>query len=102
VLDPDAVVRADRQAVSMGASAYFQHDLEGGVRGSRAVAETFKGRAEHAQSALVNGEAGAVWAVAGGPRVVFAFTIQHGKIVQIDLIADPGRLRQLDLVVLGG
>ena len=102
VLDPDVVVRADSVAVRMGASAYFQHDLEGGVRGSRAVAETFKGKAEGAQLALVNGEAGAVWARGGGPRVVFAFTITRGKIVQIDLLADPERVRQLDVVVLGG
>jgi len=102
VLDPDVVVRADSVAVGMGASVYFQHDLQGGVRGSRAVAETFKGKAEGAQLALVNGKAGAVWARPGGPRVVFAFTITRGKIVQIDLLADPERLHQLDLVVLGG
>ena len=102
VLDPDVVVRADSVAVRMGASAYFQHDLEGGVRGSRAVAETFKGRAQAARLALVNGDAGAVWSVGGGPRVVFEFTITRGKIVQIDLLADPERLLQLDVVVLGG
>jgi RNA polymerase sigma-70 factor (ECF subfamily) len=49
---------------------------------------------------LGNGAAGAVWAPGGQPRVVFDFTITHGKIVAIDLIADPARLRQLDLAVL--
>jgi RNA polymerase sigma-70 factor, ECF subfamily len=34
--------------------------------------------------------------------VVFAFTITSGKIVEIKLLADPERLRQLDLTVLGG
>jgi hypothetical protein len=29
-----------------------------------------------------------------------SFTITRGKIVQIDVIADPARLRQLDLAVL--
>jgi RNA polymerase sigma-70 factor (ECF subfamily) len=31
---------------------------------------------------------------------VFAFTIAGGRIVEIDLLADPARLRQLDLAVL--
>jgi RNA polymerase sigma-70 factor (ECF subfamily) len=49
---------------------------------------------------LVNGTAGAVWAPAGRPRVAFAFTIRRGKIVEINLIADPERLGQLDLAIL--
>jgi hypothetical protein len=52
------------------------------------------------QPALVNGTVGAVWASRGRPRVVFGFTIMRGKIVEIDLVADPGRLRELDLAVL--
>jgi RNA polymerase sigma-70 factor (ECF subfamily) len=91
VLDPDVVLRADRAAVQMGASA---------LKGSAAVAGTFAGRARVAQPALVNGAAGAVWAQGGRPRVVFAFTITGGKIVAIDLLADPARLSQLDLAVL--
>jgi hypothetical protein len=42
-----------------------------------------------------------VWAPGGQPRVVFGFTIARGKIVAIDLVADPERLRQLDVAVLG-
>ena len=92
VLDPAVVVRADRAAVLAGA------DRE--VRGAPAVAETFSGRARLARPALVDGAAGAVWAPGGRPRVVFAFTIAGGRIVEIDLLADPERLRQLDLAVL--
>jgi len=92
LLDPDVVLRADRAAVQTGASAE--------VRGAPAVADTFSGRARAAQPAFVNGAAGAVWAPGGQPRVVFGFTITHGKIVAIDLVADPERLRQLDLTVL--
>ena len=91
-LDPEVVVRADREAVRMGAS--------GEVRGATAVAETFAGRAQVTRPALVDGEVGAVWASGGRPRVVFGFTISRGKIVEIDLVADPERLRQLDLTVL--
>src|SRR5712692_3478900 len=93
VLDPDVVLRADRGAVQAGASKE--------VRGALAVAKQFSGRARFAQPALVNGAVGAVWATGGRPRVVFGFTITRGKIVEIDLLADPARLRQLRLSVLG-
>jgi RNA polymerase sigma-70 factor (ECF subfamily) len=92
VLDPDIVLRADRSAVQMGAASE--------VRGAAAVIDNFAGRARGAQLALVNGAAGAVWAPGGRLRVVFNFAIRHGRIVEIDLVADPKRLRQLDLVML--
>jgi RNA polymerase sigma factor (sigma-70 family) len=92
VLDPDVVLRSDRAAVQMGASRE--------VRGAAAVADTFSGRARFAQPALVNGAVGLVWAPGGRPRVVFGFTITSGKILEIDLVAEPDRLRQLDVAVL--
>jgi hypothetical protein len=92
VLDPDVVFRSDRAAVQMGASRE--------VRGAAAVAETFSGRARFAQPALVNGAVGAVWAPGGRPRVVFEFTITHGRVAGIDVLADPERLQRLDLVLL--
>jgi RNA polymerase sigma factor (sigma-70 family) len=91
-LDPDVVLRADRAAVQTGASEE--------VRGAAAVAQTFSGRAKVAQPALDNGAPGLVWARGGRPQVVFDFTITNGKIVAIDLLADPERLDELDLVVL--
>src|SRR5713226_2171923 len=92
LLDPDVVLRADRAAVDMGSSQE--------VRGAAAVAETFSGRARVAQLALIDGAVGAVWAPGGRPRVVFSFTITGGKIVEIDLLADRQRLRQIDLAIL--
>ncbi len=92
VLDPDVVLRADRAAVHAGASRE--------VRGAPDVARQFSGRARFAQPALVDGAVGAVWAPGGRPRVVFGFTITRGKIVAIDILADPERLHQLDLAVL--
>src|SRR6266571_3125862 len=92
VLDPDVVLRADYAAMYMGTSEE--------VRGAAAVAKQFSGRARFAQPALVNGAVGLVWAPRGRPHVVFGFTITHGKIVEIDLVADPEHLRQLDLAVL--
>jgi hypothetical protein len=65
-----------------------------------AVAKQFSGRAHFAQKALVNGVVGLAWAPSGRPCVVFGFTIRRANIVAIDILADPARLRQVDLVVL--
>jgi RNA polymerase sigma factor (sigma-70 family) len=95
VLDPDVVVRSDLGAVPPGASRE--------VRGAPAVAEqalTFARLSPFAQPALVNGAAGLVVARHGRPISVMGFTITGGKIVEIDILVDPERLRQLDLAVL--
>jgi RNA polymerase sigma factor (sigma-70 family) len=102
MLDPDIVLRADRAAVDSAASrqASGAPPLSPELRGTSAVAEAFSGRARAARPALVNGAVGAVWAPRGRPRVVFGFTIAHGKIARIDILADPARLRRLDLILL--
>jgi RNA polymerase sigma factor (sigma-70 family) len=92
LLDPDAVVRADAATVAAGAAAE--------VRGADAVAGTFSGRARAARLALVDGLVQAVWTQGGRPRVVFEFTIADGVVVGIDMVADPDRLRDLDVTVL--
>jgi hypothetical protein len=73
----------------MGASAL--------VRGSADVAEQFSGRARVTRPAIVNGSPGVVWAPGGRPRVAFGFTVRGGRIVAIDLLADPERLREVEL-----
>jgi RNA polymerase sigma factor (sigma-70 family) len=92
LLDPDVVLRSDEAAVLVGAA--------GEAHGAAAVAEQFSGRARAARPALIDGAAGAVWAPGGRPRVVFDFTVARGKIVRIDILADPERLRRLDLAIL--
>jgi RNA polymerase sigma factor (sigma-70 family) len=92
VLDPDVVLRADRAA---GARE---------IRGARAVAGqalTFSRRSRFTQPALVNGTVGVVVAPHGRLSVALGYTVDSGRIVEIDVIADPARLRQLDLAVLG-
>jgi hypothetical protein len=94
MLDPDVVVRTDRSAASSGAST---------ASGAPAVAKqalAFSGRARFAQIALVNGAVGIVVAPRGRLLLVLGFTITRGKIVEIDVVADPERIRQLDLAVL--
>ena len=95
VLDPEVVLRADVGALPTGASRE--------VRGAPAVAEqalAFSRFAPFAQPALVNGAAGVVVFERGRPFSVMGFTVRRGKIVEIDILADPARLRQLDLAVL--
>lgn len=92
LLDPDVLLRADRAAVTAGA--------DGEVRGAEAVARTFSGRARAAQPATIDGEAGAVWAPGGQPRVVFGFTIAAGRITEISMLGDPTGISKLELVIL--
>jgi RNA polymerase sigma-70 factor (ECF subfamily) len=50
---------------------------------------------------LVEGAVGAAWAPGGTPRVVFAFSAQDEKIVEIEVIMDRDRLEVLDVEILG-
>src|SRR6266540_3860908 len=96
VLDPDVVLRADAGAVPAGASRV--------VRGAEAVAQqalAFAGLGPFARPALVNGAAGIVAAPGGRLAAVLGFTVARGRIVEIDILADPARLSQLDLAELG-
>ena len=97
VLDPDVVVRADHGAVASGAS--------GELRGARVVAEqalAFSSFVQRAQPVRVNGCAGIVgWLPNGQPFSVMAFTISRGKIAEINVLADPVRLRRLNLTAVG-
>ncbi|MET0693608.1 MAG: sigma-70 family RNA polymerase sigma factor [Propionibacteriaceae bacterium] len=90
LLDPEVVLRADPAAVAFGATAE--------VRGAAAVAETFSGRARAARPALVDGAPGLVWSRGGQPQMAFSFTVRDGIIVQIELLADPERLSQVEPV----
>jgi RNA polymerase sigma factor (sigma-70 family) len=98
VLDPDVVLRSDGGVVRAGLSRE--------VRSATAVAEqalTFSqfARSARTRPALVNGAAGVVsWSPDGRLFSVMGCTVRHGKIVEIDILADPARLRQLDLALL--
>jgi RNA polymerase sigma-70 factor (ECF subfamily) len=94
VLYPDVVLRADGGALA---------DLSNCIRGAEAVASqavlwsrvnlTF-------QRALINGAAGVVTFLRGRPFSIAAVTIKNGKIAEINFLADPQRIAQLDLTVL--
>jgi RNA polymerase sigma factor (sigma-70 family) len=92
LLDPDFLVRADQ------AAGAFKE-----VRGARAWAEQavhFTKGVRFARPALVDGAVGVVVAPRGRLFRVLTFTFRHGKILQVDVVADPQRLRELDLALL--
>jgi len=92
VLDPDVVLRAD-----------FGAGVTQEVRGAEAVARQAQACSRLdlvVLPALINGAAGAVSTRDGRPFSVGAVTVRDGKIVELDFLADPERLAQLDLTVL--
>jgi RNA polymerase sigma-70 factor (ECF subfamily) len=92
VLDPEIVLRADGGAVK-GMSRL--------VRGAQAVvaqAAAFSKLGLSSQVVLVNGSIGVVSRLPDGRVLsVIGFTIAGGKVVEMDILADPDRLSRLDL-----
>ncbi len=100
LLDPKVVVRIDagtrRPAASMT------------IRGAEAVAKQTRAGmrsvlarpATQLHHAVVNGAAGVVITLAGEPVTVMGFTIAAGRIVEIDSISDPERVRRIAAAVL--
>ena len=95
VLDPDVLVRIDEAAARPGAA----REIRGAPNWARG-AVAFSQMARFAQAALVDSSVGIIFAPDGKLSRVLRFTIANGKIAQADIIADPARLRELDLAVL--
>ncbi len=92
VLDPDVVVRADAGALAPNVARV--------MRGREEVARrafSFRGLADGARPALVNGAAGLVVFRGESPFAVMAFTVARDKVVEIDILADPERLASVDV-----
>ena len=95
VLDPDVVLRADAGAMLAAASVE--------VRGAAEVARRALSWSRvdlTMHRALVNGVPGLVSTRDGRPFSLGAFTIRNGKIVELDILADPDRVAHLDLAFL--
>jgi RNA polymerase sigma-70 factor, ECF subfamily len=95
VLDPDVVLRADLGPLQVAGSRE--------LRGAAAVAGqalTYSRLGLVTQPVLVNGVPGALSMLDGQLFSVGALTVRGGKIVEIDILADPERLRHLDLTIL--
>jgi RNA polymerase sigma factor (sigma-70 family) len=95
LLDPDVVLRSDWGARRPAASVV--------IRGAGAVARlphVFSRPDAQVRPARLNGAAGVVVTVAGRPFAVMGFTVAEGKIVEIDAITDPERVRRIAAAVL--
>jgi RNA polymerase sigma-70 factor (ECF subfamily) len=90
VLDPDVVLRADS---GPGASRVVQ-----GARAVAAGAVAASRLAQLARFVLVNGAPGMVaFNPDGHLRGVTGFTVRDGKIVEINVLLDPERLRRIEV-----
>jgi RNA polymerase sigma-70 factor (ECF subfamily) len=95
LLDPDVVLRSD-----FGAGRPASRVIHGAAAVARQALMAALPTAE-LHPALVNGAAGMVITVRGRPFAVMGFTVAGGKIVEIDAIADPERVRRIAAAVLG-
>jgi RNA polymerase sigma factor (sigma-70 family) len=92
VLDPEIVFRADHAAQRLGSLPE--------IRGAVAVAETFKGRAQAARPALVDGALAVAVVLGGQLRIVLRLTISGERISAVDAVADADAIATLDVEVL--
>ncbi|BCB78870.1 RNA polymerase sigma factor SigJ [Phytohabitans flavus] len=95
LLDPDVVLRSD--------GGHARPGMTFTLRGAQAVggqAFTSGRLSPFVRRALINGTPGAVIAMRGQAQFVMAFTVAAGRIMAIDVLADPERLRTLDLSAL--
>src|SRR5262245_61432634 len=95
VLDPDVVFRIDTglggdRLPVVGAANVARRILARGAR-----------LAPHARPAVVNGNAGVIVVPGTRPIAVVGFTVEGGRIVEIDLIANPEKLKRLELLPAG-
>jgi RNA polymerase sigma-70 factor (ECF subfamily) len=93
VLHPDVVLRAD-----LGANLRGEFRVIRGVAAVAQQARAVPGSELHA--VLVNGVPGVVVTVRGRPFAVMGFTVSGDRIVEIDVIGDPERVRRVASAVL--
>ena len=91
VLDPDVVFRLDTGGIVPRA----RPPVEGAEAVAARVLERGSRLAGLARPAIVNGAAGLIVAPGGRPFAVVGFTVVNGRIAEIDVIADPAKLRRL-------
>ena len=99
VLHPDVVNRADRMiAPPNGREVHGASNVAKGAVAYSQMAQ--KGRAVPTMLALVDGSVGVLVAPGGRLVRVVKFEVRDGRIVTIDVIADPDRIRELDVALL--
>ena len=92
VLDPSVIFRSDAAAEKLGGPSE--------LRGAAAVADIFKGRAQAAKPALIDGAIGVMVAPRGKPLLFLQLTFGNGRITAIEAVADPASLAEAELELL--
>jgi RNA polymerase sigma factor (sigma-70 family) len=92
VLDPDVVARADQAAARLGSLTE--------IRGAHAVADFFKGRAQSARTALVDGALGVAVVFGGRLRIVLRLSFAGERISGVEAIADAEHIASMDTEML--
>jgi len=94
LLDPEVVVQIDA-----GARHPFSKEIRGAAAVARQALEGLSSALAHPRAdlrpALLNGAAGVVLTMGGRPITAIGFTVADGRIVEIDSIADPERVRRI-------
>lgn len=103
LLAPEVVMRADVAAIegSRDKQGEGAPALARERHGVDAVVSAFLGRAQAAQSALVDGLPAAIWAPDGVPRALFRIAVREGHIVAIDVVAEPSRVASAKVTEIG-
>jgi len=70
------------------------------IRGADAVAQLYKGRAQAARTALVDGEIGVAVILSGHLRIALRITFSGDRIAGIEALADAERIAALEVEVL--
>lgn len=96
LLDPDITLRVDGGVLARNLSKVVQ-----GAKSVAGQALMYRRFAPLARLVLVNGTVGTLTAPEGEARSVMSFTVVDGRVVQIDILADPERLALVDLSFLG-
>ena len=96
ILDPDVVFRADHVAVSRGAIG----EIHGAASVIRQLAGGARFGTRFAQPVLVDGAVGFVVAPRGRLVLLLRLAIRHGKIAEIEAVADPADIHKLRIAVL--
>ena len=95
VLDPDVVVHIDEASGQPGGPREIR-GAENWARGAIA----FRQMARFVEPMLVDGSAGLVLAPGGKLERALRVRFENGKIAEVDIIGEPGRLQDLELAVI--
>src|SRR5688572_3369928 len=101
VLDPDAVVRIEAAARidAPAAEAGMAREIKGASAWAKQFIALSRGL-RFVQPALINGSVGLIFAPRGKLSRVLIFTFTNAKVTRVEVIADPARLRELDIAML--